>query len=79
MFFSFRFNHQQTFLSILNKTISGPVSNPRPSDSVPPLSRDVALLKLEQKFKQAMARIEELLGEKEHLVRLCPVLRQFTG
>jgi hypothetical protein len=34
------------------------------------LSRDVALLKLEQKFKQAMLRIEELLGEKEHLVRL---------
>jgi hypothetical protein len=30
----------------------------------------VALLKLEQKFKQAMSRIEELLSEKEHLVTI---------
>jgi hypothetical protein len=42
----------------------------RQPDPIPPLSKDVALLKLEQKFKQAMSRIEELLSEKEHLVRI---------
>jgi hypothetical protein len=42
----------------------------RQPDPIPPLSKDVALLKLEQKFKQAMSRIEELTSEKEHLVRI---------
>ena len=40
----------------------------RQPDPIPPLSKDVALLKLEQKFKQAMATIERLTNEKEYLV-----------
>jgi len=35
---------------------------------VPTITHDVALLKLEQKFKQAMSRIAELSSEKDHLV-----------
>lgn len=50
----------------------------RQSDSIPPMSQDVALLKLEQKFKQAMSRIAELVSEKEHLEHVIVQLQEET-
>ncbi len=46
--------------------------------SIPPLSKDVALLKLEQKFKNAMGRIAELAAEKEQLEHLIVRLQEET-
>lgn len=45
---------------------------------VPGLSRDVALLKLEQKFNHAMQRIAELTSEKDNLEHLVTRLTDET-
>lgn len=47
-------------------------------ERVPPMSEDVAILKLEQKFKQAMQRIAELTADKDNLEHLVVRLQEET-
>ena len=53
-------------------------NNRQQEASVPPLSKDVAVLKLEQKFRQAMGRVAELTAEKEQLEHLIVRLQEET-
>ena len=47
-------------------------------ESIPPLSAEVALLKLEQKFRRAMQDNVELSSEKEQLEHLVVQLQEET-
>ena len=50
----------------------------RERESIPPLSAEVALLKLEQKFRRAMQDNVELSSEKEQLEHLVVQLQEET-
>ena len=57
--------------------MESPVSIAAPS-GIPPLTPAVALLKLEQKFKDAMAKCADLSFEKERLEHLVVQLQEET-
>lgn len=52
--------------------------NETEGESIPPLSPEVALLKLEQKFRRAMQDNVELSSEKEQLEHLVVQLQEET-